>query len=63
MKRSFKIWAVAGGPYSREELEELNMTGTGASITPGTGVGYMSPKAFGNNKRKKRKGYMGYKEV
>ena len=22
MKRSFKIWAVAGGPYSREQLED-----------------------------------------
>ena len=46
-----------------DELDEASMTGTGASITPGTGVGYMSPKAFGNNKRKKRKGYMGYKEI
>lgn len=22
MKRSFKVWAVAGGPYSREQLED-----------------------------------------
>ena len=51
------------GPHLAEEDLDENMTGTGASITPGTGVGYMSPKAFGNNKRKKRKGYMGYKEI
>ena len=23
MKRNFKVWAVAGGPYSREELEDV----------------------------------------
>ena len=22
MKRNFKVWAVAGGPYSREQLED-----------------------------------------
>ena len=46
-----------------EEMEEASTTGTGASFTAGSGEGYMSPKAFGNNKRKKRKGYMGYKEI
>ena len=22
MKRSFKVWAISGGPYSREQLED-----------------------------------------
>ena len=46
-----------------EEIDEQNVTGTGASFTAGSGEGYMSPRAFGDNKRKKRKAYMGYKEV
>ena len=44
------------------EIEE-NMTGTGASFQAGSGEAYATPRAFGNNKRKKRKGYMGYKEI
>lgn len=48
---------------SEDELDEANMTGTGASFTPGTGAAYASPNAFGDNKRKKRKAYMGYKEL
>ena len=40
------------------------MTGTGASFNPGVGAGYATPKAFGDDKRKKRKGYTkGYKEM
>ena len=49
--------------FSAKKKNEASMTGTGASFTPGQGAGYMSPNAFGDNKRKKRKGYMGYKEV
>ena len=50
---------------SREELEELNMTGTGASFSAGSGEGYMSPNAFGDDKEKKMKTYksLGYKKV
>jgi len=48
---------------SEDELDEASTTGTGTSFTAGSGEGYMSPYAFGNNKRKKKKGYMGYKEI
>ena len=44
-------------------MDEASITGTGASFTPGTGAAYASPNAFGDNKRKKQKAYMGYKEV
>ena len=47
----------------QKDIEELNMTGTGASFNAGSGEGYMSPYAFGDDKRKKRKAYMGYKEI
>ena len=49
--------------FSAKKTDEASMTGTGASVTPGTGAAYATPKAFGNNKNKKRKGYMGYKEI
>ena len=49
--------------FSAKKKNEASMTGTGASFTPGTGAGYATPKAFGDNKRKKKKGYMGYKEI
>ena len=49
--------------FSAKKTDEASMTGTGASFTPGTGAAYATPKAFGNNKNKKRKGYMGYKEI
>jgi hypothetical protein len=46
------------------EKNEASMTGTGASFNPGVGAGYATPKAFGDDKRKKRKGYTkGYKEM
>ena len=45
------------------DMDEANMTGTGASFSAGSGAGYMSPNAFGDNRRKKRKAYMGYKEI
>ena len=32
--------------FDGEELDETNTTGTGASFNAGTGVGYMTPKAF-----------------
>ena len=48
---------------NEDELDEASATGTGASFTAGSGEGYMSPNAFGDDKRKKRKAYMGYKEI
>ena len=42
------------------------MTGAGGaatSVSAGSGPQYATPYAFGNNKRKKKKGYMGYKEI
>ena len=50
-------------PEEYQKISETNTTGTGASFTPGIGAAYASPYAFGDNKRKKRKSYMGYKEV
>jgi len=47
----------------KTELEEANVTGTGTTISAGSGEAYATPHAFGNNKRKKKKGYMGYKEI
>ena len=49
--------------FSAKKTDEASTTGTGASFTPGTGAAYATPKAFGDNKRKKKKGYMGYKEI
>ena len=48
-----------------EELDEANMTGTGTSFNAGSGEGYMSPNAFGDDKEKKMKTYksIGYKKV
>jgi len=48
-----------------EELDEMNMTGTGASFNAGSGEGYATPNAFGDNKKKKLKAYksVGYKEI
>jgi uncharacterized FlaG/YvyC family protein len=50
-------------PDEYKKVQEASMTGAGASFNMGSGEGYMSPYAFGDNKRKKKKGYMGYKEV
>ena len=50
-------------PDEYKKVQEASMTGAGASFNAGSGEGYMSPYAFGDNKRKKKKGYMGYKEV
>ena len=49
-----------------DEIDEASMTGAGGaatSVSAGSGPQYATPYAFGNNKRKKKKGYMGYKEV
>ena len=45
-----------------EELEEMNVTGTGASFNAGSGEGYMSPNAFGKKKDKDVE-VLGYKKV
>lgn len=45
----------------REELQEANVTGTGATFTSGTGAQYATPKAFG--KLKKVPKSTGYKEI
>ena len=49
--------------FSAKKTDEASTTGTGASFQAGSGEGYATPHAFGNNKRKKKKGYMGYKEI
>ena len=49
--------------FSAKKANETSMTGTGASVTTGVGAAYATPKAFGDNKSKKKKGYMGYKEI
>ena len=46
-----------------QETNTLASAGAGLSFTAGDGDAYATPYAFGDNKRKKRKGYMGYKEV
>ena len=47
------------------DLDEASATGTGASFNAGSGEGYMSPNAFGDDKKKKMKAYksIGYKKV
>ena len=49
--------------FSAKKKNEASTTGTGAFIKVGKGAAYATPKAFGDNKRKKKKGYMGYKEI
>ena len=49
--------------FSAKKKNEASTTGTGASFTAGTGAAYATPKAFGDDKNKKKKGYMGYKEI
>ena len=58
-----KVEKIMEKYFSAKKTDEASTTGTGASVTPGTGAAYATPKAFGNNKNKKRKGYMGYKEI
>ena len=58
-----KVEKIMEKHFSAKKANEANMTGTGASFTPGTGAAYATPKAFGDNKNKKKKAYMGYKEI
>ena len=48
-----------------EELDEANVTGTGASFNAGNSPAYATPFAFGDDKKKKMKAYtsVGYKKV
>ena len=48
-----------------DDIDEASATGTGASFNAGAGEGYMSPNAFGDDKKKKMKTYksIGYKKV
>ena len=46
-----------------EEIDEASTLGTGTSISTGASAAYATPLAFGDNKNKKRKSYMGYKEI
>ena len=56
------VFAIMAALKQRK-TDEASTTGTGASFTAGTGAAYATPNAFGDNKRKKKKGYMGYKEI
>ena len=58
-----KVEKIMEKYFSAKKTDEASMTGTGASFQAGSGEAYATPRAFGNNKRKKRKGYMGYKEI
>ena len=51
--------------FSAKKKNEASMTSTATAVTTGpSGTGpYPTTKAFGDNKRKKKKGYMGYKEI
>jgi hypothetical protein len=59
------IVALRDSATYEDDLEEASMTGTGASFNAGSGEGYMSPNAFGDDKKKKMKTYksIGYKKV
>ena len=48
-----------------DELEEANVTGTGASFSAGNSPAFATPFAFGDDKEKKMKAYksIGYKKV
>jgi len=51
----------------KEVLDEISVTGTGASFTPGTGAQYATPYAFSKNKKDNRAvkflKKIGYKKV
>ena len=38
----------------KTELDEINTTGTGTTISTGSSEAYATPRAFGDNKRKKK---------
>ena len=46
-----------------KDVEEASVTGTGTTISTGNSAAYATPYAFGDNKRRKKKAYMGYKEI
>ena len=56
---------IRGFKLKEDDIDEASMTGTGASFTAGTGAAYATPKAFGDDKKKKMKAYksIGYKKV
>jgi len=56
------VFAIMAALKQRN-MDEASMTGTGTSISTGASAAYATPKAFGDDKRKKRKAYMGYKEI
>ena len=58
-----KVEKIMEKHFSAKKANEASMTDTGASFQAGSGEGYATPRAFGDNKRKKKKGYMGYKEI
>jgi len=51
--------------FSAKKANEASMTSTTTTVTTGpSGTGpYPTTKAFGDDKSKKKKGYMGYKEI
>lgn len=61
------VYAIMAALKQRnyDGLGEASMTGTGASFTAGTGAAYATPKAFGDDKKKKMKTYksIGYKKI
>jgi len=61
------VYAIMAALKQRnyDGLGEASMTGTGASFNAGSGEGYMSPNAFGDDKKKKMKTYksIGYKKI
>ena len=56
---------IRGFELKEDDIDEASATGTGASFNAGAGEGYMSPNAFGDDKKKKMKAYksIGYKKV
>lgn len=46
------VFAIMAALKQRN-MDEANMTGTGASFTAGTGEGYMTPNAFKKKRKKK----------
>lgn len=56
---------IRGFKLKEDDIDEASATGTGASFNAGSGEGYMSPNAFGDDKKKKMKTYknIGYKKV
>ena len=63
---TFRTHVRKNYPEECKKVQEANTVasaGAGLSFTAGDGDAYATPYAFGDNKRKKRKAYMGYKEI